>query len=693
MNFLAPLFLAGAAAVTLPILFHLLRRSSREKIPFSSLMFLKPSPPKITRRSRLEHIFLLLIRCLVLLLLALGFARPFFPKKGDVTSASSEIKQFVLLVDTSASMRRNGLWDLARARVERILKSVGPSDHVAILTFNRQTEIILNFEQWTGGNISDRVALALDRLQQAPLSWAGTHLGPALTAAAELLESSGQDTEFASKQIVLISDLQEGSHFGGLQGYEWPRDVVLVVESLKADGPTNAGLQLIADSDVLLPNAQPGQRVRVSNSADAAREQFQVSWAAASPEKSQLELYVPPGQSRTVTIPPDGGSHEFHQVRLLGDDQDFDNVLFHVPSKPERVRILYVGSETEAEATQPLYYLKRAFQGTHRQSIEIVSHPSGAPLAAAAFGGMSLAIVTDRPGDESIASLKQFVESGGTVLLVVKTPAVAEVLYRLAGTAPAVASEVGGKRYSMLAEIRFDHPLFAPFADPRYSDFTKIHFWKYRQVPTEPLPDATVVARFDSGDPALIQVSRQKGNLLVLTSSWHPADSQLALSSKFVPLLYSILEQTGTIKHQKYACTVGEAIVAPAALADQAPLRVRKPDGTDAAWPAAASFTDTDLPGIYSVFHGTSTQFFAVNLDAAESKTAPLPIEELERIGLPFHQQESLSKPQIEQNRRELLAVELEKQQQLWRWLLVGVLVVLFAETWLSGRLSRPAAA
>ena len=74
------IFLAGAAAIALPFLFHLIRRSSREKVVFSSLMFLEPSPPRITKRSRLEHILLLLLRCAVIALLAFVFARPFLQK-------------------------------------------------------------------------------------------------------------------------------------------------------------------------------------------------------------------------------------------------------------------------------------------------------------------------------------------------------------------------------------------------------------------------------------------------------------------------------------------------------------------------------------------------------------------------------------------------------------------------------------
>src|SRR5688572_24434627 len=126
MSFLAPLFLVGAAAISLPIIFHLIRRTSREKTIFSSLMFLQPSPPRITRRSRLENLFLLLLRCLVLALLALGFARPFFQKPMAPDPAAGAGKRIVVLLDTSASMKRAELWPEARQRVEAIVRDAGP---------------------------------------------------------------------------------------------------------------------------------------------------------------------------------------------------------------------------------------------------------------------------------------------------------------------------------------------------------------------------------------------------------------------------------------------------------------------------------------------------------------------------------------------------------------------------------------
>ena len=77
MSFLTPLYVLGLTAVIAPLVFHLIRRSPRGEVPFSSLMFLTPTPPRLTRRSRLDHLLLLLLRAAALCLLAFAFARPF----------------------------------------------------------------------------------------------------------------------------------------------------------------------------------------------------------------------------------------------------------------------------------------------------------------------------------------------------------------------------------------------------------------------------------------------------------------------------------------------------------------------------------------------------------------------------------------------------------------------------------------
>lgn len=77
MNLLSPWFLAGVALVAGPIIFHLIRRATKDRIRFSATQFLKESPPRLERKSRIQNPWLLALRCLVIALLALAFARPF----------------------------------------------------------------------------------------------------------------------------------------------------------------------------------------------------------------------------------------------------------------------------------------------------------------------------------------------------------------------------------------------------------------------------------------------------------------------------------------------------------------------------------------------------------------------------------------------------------------------------------------
>ena len=693
MSFLAPLFLFGALAIGLPIVFHLIRRTSREKVPFSSLMFLLPTPPRVTRRSRLEHIFLLILRCLVLCLLAFGFARPFLQRPAAAEPQSNVAKRIVVLVDASASMRRGSLWADARAKAENVLKKTSPVDKVALFTFDQQTRALMNFEQWSAIAPDERVSLAAQRLGEVKPGWSSTHLGNALISAAETFEETGQKNQVSGpRRIVLISDLQEGSKLDGLQGYEWPRGIELVIEPIKAKRPTNAGLQLVTDrEDAYQSSSNAPARVRISNSTDAKREQFQIGWARPAEKGivgTPIDVYVPPGQSRVVQLPkPPAGLAE-EQVQLTGDDEDFDNAVYVIPPRAEQVNILFLGSDSDQDPAQSLYYLRRAFPQTRLQTVQITARAADAPMTQTDIDSAQLIVIADTLPENRNQTIKKTIQAGKTALLIMKSTAAARTFASLVGLDNLAADEAPAGGYAMLGQIDFEHPLFAPFADPRYSDFTKIHFWKYRRIETNRLAGVRVLARFDQGDPALMQVPLGTGSLLVFTFGWHPNDSQLALSSKFVPLLYSLLEMSGGIKSQKAQYLVGDEVLFPNGTQK---VTVRKPDGSLMTLAEGTKFAQTDQPGIYTVTSAQPPYRFAVNLAPEESKTAALSQEELERLGVPVKYQPVETAKQAEQRRRHLQSAELENQQKLWKWLIVAALVILITETVLAGLLTRRA--
>jgi hypothetical protein len=698
MSLLAPLFLLGALAIALPVIFHLIRRTTRQRVAFSSLMFLLPSPPRLTRRSRLEHILLLLLRCAAIGLLAIGFARPFLKRAVPESPARAPARRLLLLVDTSASMRRANLWAAARAKAEAVLRQTSPADQLALFTFDRALTPLISFEQWNATPVGDRLALARSRLADTAPGWSGTYTDQALIRAAELLAGDGDGKAAGARQVVLISDLQEGSRLGALQAQEWPKGVEVLTERVTPRPTSNAGLQLVTDAGETDRAAEAAMRVRVSNAADAKREHFQVGWGRKDGSGflgQTVEVYVPAGQSRVAAAPLPVATAKATTDRILlrGDDEDFDNTVFVIPPPPAQLTVLYLGSELEADTQQPLFFLRCAFQETRRQAVRLVGHPPAAALPADEIKNAALLVATDALSEAAARALREGVVKGKTLLFAPTSPAAAPTLARLLGLGQLALEESQPASYAMLSEINFGHPLFAPFADARFSDFTKIHFWKYRRLDTTAIPDARVLARFDSGDAAIIEAPLGKGRLVVFASCWHPADSQLARSSKFVPLLYSLLELSSGAAPPPAQYFVGDAVPLPAETARaNAAVSIQRPDGaTMALAPGATNFTQALRPGIYAVASTGPPTLFAVNLEPAESRTAPLPIDELERHGLPAPRQTPPALPAAQLKVR-LQNTELEARQKLWRWFIAATLAVLLVETWLAGWTARRAA-
>jgi hypothetical protein len=690
MSFLAPLFLAGALAVAAAVLFHLIRRTTRERRPFGSLMFLLPSPPRLTRRSKLENILLLLLRCTVLCLLALGFARPFLNKPMAENSVSAP-KRTLVLVDTSASMRRANLWADARDKAKPVFQKASPQDEVAVYTFDREVKPLLTFEQWKSTPPDQRAAVASGKLAEAAPGWSGTYMASALIRSAEELADTKAKPAAERGEIVLITDLQEGSHLESLQGYVWPKGIKLSVETLKPSHISNAALQLAPELDEGTSKTTSGVRVKVSNASDSRSEQFKVGWANNGGEsfvEQPAEVYVPPGQSRilTISLPSNGAIPE--RLTLKGDEEDFDNTIFAVPPQKTLSTVLYFGDDSETNSRQPLYFLERAFQDTRQQAVRVAVRVSGAKVALPEAHAAGLFIIADPLSDQSVDLLREQIVGGKTALVLIKSQSLGQTLGKLLGVENVPVEEGHSDGYAMLADIDFQHPLFAPFADPRFSDFTKIHFWRYRRLDAAAIPGARVLAKFDNGSPALLETAVGKGRILVLTSGWQPDDSQLALSSKFVPLLYSLLEASGSPAGLLPQYRVGD-VVPLAGFDPDAPLRtIRSPSGSETRLNGETNFSATLVPGIYTVSSAQSTQHFAVNLDPFESRTAPLSVDELAKLGAPILEP-ALSVAGEANRKVRLLNAELENRQKLWRWFLAGTMVLLLIETWLAGRTWR----
>ena len=684
MSFLAPLFLFGALAVGLPVLFHLTRRSTKRRQEFSTLMFFRPTPPRLTRRNRVEHVLLLLLRCAVIGLLAFAFARPFFREPVSMVPQAAPPQRWVVLLDTSASLQREGLWASAVAEYQRVLDEMSPGDELAVLAFDRQIRTILSLDQWRVADPQERRVLALGVVEEIEPGWAGTRLDLALMAGAELLsEAEALANDAVAKRIRVITDLQAGAQLNGLQGYTWPAGVEIMTHLVRAPLPGNAGLQWMVSAEADSSAVEPaGVRVRVTNAADSREDRFELRWGdgvGAEP----MRVQVAPGQSRVFGLPNAEGTVESASVGLKGDGHDFDNLIYTIPAQITERKVWFWSEDRSEDPKRLGYYLGRAFPSTARRKTELLT--LGQDESWEPRGGKALVISTGAIPMGRVAAAREWVEGGGTLLWVLDALDGVGGLRSLLGSEAIRVSEAEVKGYALLGQIDFRHPLFAPFADPRYSDFTKIHFWRHRRIEYDGVSGVRVLARFDGGDPALVEVGQGQGRVLVLAAGWHPADGQLALSTKFVPLLHALVEYAAGAAMPQSQYYVGDLVPLPGAEATS--VTVTLPDQRTIE-SVDGQFRETMVPGIYRVEQGSATWRFAVNLDPAETRTAPMVDDDLERLGVPLRGAAVASVPAVRREQQQR-AAELESRQKLWRWLLLGALVFLGMESWLAGRLTR----
>ena len=663
MSFLAPIFLAGAALVLFPIIFHLIKRTPRERRYFSSLLFLSPSPPRVTKKSRLENLLLLALRCLAICLLAFAFTRPYF-KNAVALPTNAAQRNIVLLVDKSASMQQEGLWQKMLQQTDAELKNLGKSDRVAAYAFDRSLTPLLTLEEASKlpeGRRADAVSAKLKELKPG---WAGTLLGNSIISAVELLNDPKQsETKF---ELVVISDFQEGAKLEGLQGYEWPKGWQIRLKQVKPNVQQNAGVAVLSE-------AKGTQlKVRVVNSPASKIEQFKLI-SPITPQEPPLDLYVPAGQSRTITVPSNLISGPLVTLAIKGDGNEFDNELRWVPPRGREVLIAHIGKGDIADPAESGYYLQRAFQNIDRNNFVITNYSSPAQLLT---GKEDFAVFTTALDAGWAEGLREAARRGKVLL--VALPEETRDVTKLFGATVGV-EEVKHGKYGMLGYIDFQHPLFAPFSDPRFSDFTKISFWKYRKLTG--LPEETrVFARFDNKDPAIIELTEGNGKILVFTTTWKPADSQLALSSKFVPLLYSALALNGTLQQSQANWLVGDLVQLP-----KGATSVQQPDGsTLPSGELKGEFVEARLPGIYAFLPGMDK--VAVNLSPDESRTSPMFMDEFKRLGLPLDESGNAANVK---SAAIAGAIDLENKQKLWRWILLAVVLVLLVETIVAGRLSR----
>lgn len=668
MSFLTPLFLIAASAALLPVLAHLVRRRQMRRIPFSSLMLIQASPEAVVRRRRLKDLLLLALRVSMLVLLALAFARPFIPQESLPFLPERQDESVVVLIDRSLSMQAYGRFEDARRLALGRIDGAGSNDEIAVVGFSDTADQLTE--------LSNDAALHRGVVASLASSFRTTDFHAPLRLAADIL----QDARHEARTVVFISDFQRSGFTGALENFTLPGDIAVVTESVADDLSENSHFEEFALS--------------MQRAADTVSVDLTARVNSHAPENA-VQLWMDGQSVDEIGLPAlAGGAASFRQLttrkgyfqgslRLGGDALQADDTFYFTYRVAERPLVLVVDADP---GRRNAFFLRTAFdlgaaaQYSLRQSNRLTS---------SALAGADVVFAAGFPAFSplEIAALERFATAGGGVILSAGPDTdlenFASALRQLgiAGGQPFEFRQPAAGESFMLGRIDDRHPMFAPFANSGTGATLRPKFRRYVRM----IPDsaATVPARYDSGDPFLLERRLGFGRVLAYTSTFSTQWTDLPLSGIFVPLLHHAAAHSFNAPATQEQYLVGEVVTLPGTSGDV--WDVRAPDGNvykvSVGGAESGFFRATDKPGHYVAVRASRRIPFSVNTDPEESL---LEVRDEEEAYAAVAARRDAPAPAPEE--AALVLQDEEREQKLWRAVIMLLIGLFVLETWLANR-------
>ncbi|MCI0703087.1 MAG: BatA domain-containing protein [Planctomycetia bacterium] len=347
MQFLAPIMLAGAAAVSIPIALHFFYRARYKPLPWAPMKFLKEAIEQTSRRLRFQEWILLALRCLVIILLALAIARPSW--ESTASAGRDQAIDAVFVFDTSYSMAalegEKTRLDQAKEAALTIIDTLPDKSSIQIYTCNDRATLLGPVSRYNRDQAKQLV-------QQLEISSLSTDFLPGLTEALAAAEAGAAP----AKEIYVFTDMQK-------TGFERQQDALRrKCEEIKEKaalvfircGNPERKIPNVAVVDVSLLAAIPHTDTRVAfeitvkntgrDPIRGVKVALELDGKAIEKDAVQITEPIDPGNTAKVTLT---GNLEEAGARVLtvqveGDGLPGDNVLYKIVPVRDKVRVLLV---------------------------------------------------------------------------------------------------------------------------------------------------------------------------------------------------------------------------------------------------------------------------------------------------------------------------------------------------------------
>jgi hypothetical protein len=661
VGLLSPWFLAGMAAIGLPVYLHLLRQHRNTPVPFSSLMFFEKRTQSSIKHRRLKHLLLLLLRIILLALLVAAFAQPFINR----FIHSTDSRQLLVVVDESFSMRAGSRLADARREAAALLAARKATTTARVAAFGSQLRLLT-------GETEDpsQLRAAVESIKPTDTL---SNYGEFTRAIRSMALSTRQPLE-----VHFFSDMQKSALPPGFTDLALPDTVKLVLHPVVTKPEPNWAVQTVTAPAVIWdPKRARVQATIAAFDAKAARKSVSLVVNGKSVASKAVDI----GDNGRATVEFQGLDIPYGfskcEVRVDGGDTmpPDDRALFAVQrSDPRRVLFVHETRDTRS----PLYVQAALAAATEAAfQIEPVASEQTANLDPSRFAFVILSDVISIPGQFQ-DSLNKYVRSGGSVWIAAG-PSSARHTRLPVLDEPVVEGRYfsrGGERFSVLGE-----------ADPAHASIRKATRWEgvkfYYAVKIQPGPQTKVVARLSDQTPILVEKKIGEGRVLLFASALDNVSNDFPLLPIFVPFVEQTARYLAGIEERLSNAQVGSFIELRTAKEQSVSVEIVDPDGGR---PLTLD-ESVKLPsyqvtreGFYEVRRANGRhEMIAINADRKESDLSVIPAETIQLWSAAGGSAPAGGNAAQEER-------EQKKPWSLWWYIMIGVLIAAAAESFLASR-------
>ncbi len=721
--FANPLMLWGLGAASLPIIIHLLNKRRYREMPWAAMRFLLAAIKKNQRKIRIEQSILLAVRTLVILLVVLAMARPILESLGAVALLPGQRTHWVLALDASESMdyktAESSRFEQAKTLAAQLVRAARQGDGISLVLLGNPPRAVIGAPAFNHDLVLKEIA-----------NLATTHGGTDLTGSFAKIEEVLAASDIPRKELVVLTDLQAASWNRSRNGADEglkrlvaklnARKVQSSVIDLGATGDANhAVTEIHLEPPIVTPGVPATVQATVRNFGRAAGGSLRARLVVDGKIEGEEMADVAAGEARTVafshtfTVPGDRAV----EVQLDADALRPDDARRLMVPVRETLRVLLVDGDPRPEPLKSeTAFLVEALSpetapGEPPSPIkpDVIAESQLVGRDLSPYETVVLANIA-RFTPTEVAALESYLKQGGGVVVFGGDQVAAEnynqFLYNGGhGLLPAELGPIVGTASKQDRPFEFDplgflHPIVEPFrgeAPGVTASLTSVKTARYHRLKVPPATQARVALAFSSGDPAIVEVPRYRGRVVLVATSADAGWTSWPMHPSYPPVMDQIVMLAAAGRSAERNVRVGQPLTRTfPPNAAGAPVTVVRPVGTPGATKLTAEgdvsvfrYDGTDIAGIYHAKVGPPIDReidFAANPDPLESDPAKLDASGLRAAvpGWEFHYDNDWKPLQAN-------AASVGHRGELHRPLLWGVLGLLFLESLLAWKFGHHA--